>query len=249
MAAADPVHLEATMNDLHLHALRANEMPAAELHALFEHLQQTLGCANNVDFASIGTCAYLRGDQHITTAQVSTDIVDRCDADEFMPASDKTGRHHRLLGELQMALHEHKVNAAREAAGARVVNSLWFWGGGTAPQKEVRPIPPLFSNDSLFRGYWESCTGVIDNWNGDFDRCLGVAPRGFVTVPPDIYDNSRPAVQADYLEQLRLLLRNGSLDKLTLLFRDGLSIVIGKFDRYRFWRSVSPLLKDVPGNV
>lgn len=248
MAAADPVHLEATMNDLRLHALRAEELPAADLHALFEHLQLTLGSEIGVDFASIGTCGYLRGDHRISTAAVSTDVVDRCNADEFMPASEATEKYHQLLGESQMALHEHEVNRNRDAAGARVVNSLWFWGGGTAPEKEVCPIPPLFTNDPLFKGYWESCTGVVDNWSGDFDHCLDVAINGFVAVPPDVHDDSRPVLQADWLEKLRLLLKNGGLNKLTLLFRDGLSVELGKYDAFRFWRTVSPLLQDVARN-
>jgi hypothetical protein len=248
MAGADPVHLEATMNNLRLHALRASEMPATDLHVLFEHLQRTLGDGYDVDFAHLGNCGYLRGDQPITSAAVSTDIVDRCNVDEFMPDTGTTAEYHRLLGEMQMALHEHEVNKDREAAGLRAVNSLWFWGGGIAPEKEVRPIPPLFTNDPLFKGYWESCTGVVDEWTGDFDHCLDIAINGFVAVPPDIQDDSRPAVQAEYLDKLRLLLRNGSLNKLTLLFRDGLSVELGRFDALRFWRTVSPLLLETAHN-
>jgi len=242
MVAADPVHLEATMTSLKLHALRANEMPATDVRALFEHLQRILGSDHDIDFAHIGIRGYLRGDQQLSSAAVSTDIVDRCDVDEFMPKTEMTAEYHRLLGEMQMALHEHEVNKNRESAGQRAVNSLWFWGGGIAPAKEVRPIPPLFTNDPLFKGYWESCTGVVDKWTGDFDHCLDIATKGFVAVPPDVHDDSRPLVQAEYLDKLRVLLSNGSLQKLTLLFRDGLLAEIGRYDALRFWRSVSPLL-------
>lgn len=248
MAAADPVHLEATMNDLRLHALRENEVPATDLRVLFEYLQQILGGDNDLDFACLGTCGYLRGDQHIMTATVSSDIVDRCNVDEFMPDGETTTKYHRLLSELQMALHEHEVNKKREAAGARSINSLWFWGGGSAPEKERRPIPPLFSNDPLFKGYWESCTGVVDKWTSDFDHCLDIATNAFVAVAPDVHDDTRPAIQAEYLDKLRLLLRRGRLSRLTLLFRDGLSVEVGKYDVFRLWRTVSPLLQDVTRN-
>ena len=242
MTAADPVHLEATMSSLRLHALRVNELPAADLHAFFDHLQCTYGSDYGFDFACMGSCGYLRGDQQISSAAVSPEFVDRCTVDEFMPDSDATGIYHRLLGELQMALHEHQVNKNREAAGARSVNSLWFWGGGTAPEKEVRLIPPLFTNDPLFKGYWESCTGIVERWSGDFDHCLEIAINGFVAVPPDVHDDSRPVVQADFLDNLRRLLSNGSVKNLTLLFRDGLSVELGRYDALRFWRTVSPLL-------
>jgi hypothetical protein len=42
-------------------------------------------------------------------------------------------RFRSQLNELQMLLHEHPVNLAREARGDLPVNSVWLWGGGTRP--------------------------------------------------------------------------------------------------------------------
>jgi hypothetical protein len=39
-----------------------------------------------------------------------------------------------LLTEIQMFLHAHAVNEAREARGELAVNSLWLWGAGRAPR-------------------------------------------------------------------------------------------------------------------
>jgi hypothetical protein len=38
-----------------------------------------------------------------------------------------------LLNEVQMVLHEHPVNEAREARGEPPLNSVWLWGAGGAP--------------------------------------------------------------------------------------------------------------------
>jgi len=38
-----------------------------------------------------------------------------------------------MLTEIQMLLHSHPVNEAREARGEPAVNSLWLWGGGRMP--------------------------------------------------------------------------------------------------------------------
>jgi hypothetical protein len=38
-----------------------------------------------------------------------------------------------LLNEVQMVLHEHPVNEAREARGEPALNSVWLWGAGPAP--------------------------------------------------------------------------------------------------------------------
>lgn len=46
-----------------------------------------------------------------------------------------------VLNELQMLLHEHPLNLAREARGALPVTSLWPWGGGRLPAAPASRIP------------------------------------------------------------------------------------------------------------
>jgi len=40
-----------------------------------------------------------------------------------------------LLNEVQMVLHAHPVNEAREARGEPALNSLWLWGAGRVPRE------------------------------------------------------------------------------------------------------------------
>jgi len=47
----------------------------------------------------------------------------------------------RLQNELQMLLHDHPVNAAREARGELAINGIWFWGAGAFRGKAV-PMGP-----------------------------------------------------------------------------------------------------------
>jgi hypothetical protein len=44
------------------------------------------------------------------------------------------------------------------------------------------------------------------------------------------------------MEDLRVMLKRGDVRRLTLLFRDGLKIVLERKDAFRFWRKVSPVL-------
>ena len=247
MAAADPVHLEARLDHLCLFALRGDAISRSDRRDLFAYLQQTLGDDERYAFASIGRLGYLRGHAPIATAAVSSEIIDGRPPDEYMPAGDRAAAHDKLLSELQMALHDHKVNRQRVAVGERSVNSVWFWGGGIAPEKDTRAIPTLFTDDPLFRGYWDSCTGVIEGWTENFDQCLSVAPDGFVAVAPDEFEFSQSSVMANYLENLRVVSNRGDLRKLTMLFRDGMNIEVNKNDALRFWRKISPLLTE-PGN-
>ena len=144
IAAADPVHLEARLDHLCLHAFHDFDISRTELRDLFDHFQKTLGDDERFLFVDHGRLGYVHGQESIATAVVSPDVVDGCAPDEFMPAGENAATHDRLLSELQMALHDHEVNQRRAASGRQPVNSIWFWGGGTAPEKIARPIPPLF---------------------------------------------------------------------------------------------------------
>jgi hypothetical protein len=56
-----------------------------------------------------------------------------------------------LLNEIQMLLHAHPVNEAREARGEPVVNSLWPWGAGTTP-KVMSPWNSVLADDPIAFG-------------------------------------------------------------------------------------------------
>lgn len=242
IAAADPVHLQANLDRVRLHAFRADELPRPEWRELCNHLQEFLGDDQRYAIARLGPFAYLRSSKPIATANVPPDAIDGCDPGEFMPGGELASTHDRLLGEIQMALHEHEVNRTRAANGLPTVNSLWFWGGGIAPQQQSRSIPPLFADDPLIRGYWESSGGVIKSWTKVFDEAPGLAPGGFVAVSPHD-SHAWPQHQlAECLANLRHLVTSGAVATLRLLGRDGLEIDIGRADAFRFWRRVSPLL-------
>jgi hypothetical protein len=84
--------------------------------------------------------------------------------------------------------------------------------------------------------------GAIESWRGNLDEALSIAPDGFVAVAPDGIDSTHPEVMAECMEDLRVMLKRGDVRRLTLLFRDGLKIVLERKDAFRFWRKVSPVL-------
>ena len=101
-------------------------------------------------------------------------------------------------------------------------------------------MPPFFGEEPLLQGYWESRTGVIAAWPGNFAECLDIAVNDLVVATPA--DTGDGDALAKYLDELRGLLKSGRLDRLVLLFRDGLTAEAGRFDAFRFWRRMSPLL-------
>jgi len=240
IAAADPVYLEPRLDHLYLHALRGAGIPSSDLRPLFDHLQQTLADDSRFGFARLGSSGYLRAEKPISTATVPSYVVDQREPGEFLPTGDHTAMHRNILGEIEMALHEHEVNLRRMEEGALPVNSLWLWGGGVAPERTTRPQPPLFTDDPLFTGYWESATAVSDEWPGSFAACAEASVRGFVAVTPE--SDQRSETLGEYLEELRGLLRAGRVSRLVLLFRDGLRAEVRRSQILKVWRRDNELL-------
>lgn len=72
--------------------------------------------------------------------------------DGCLPAGPDALRWHRLLNEVQMALHGHPVNESREERGEVPVNSVWFWGGGALPEALSSPLSGVWSDEPLAAG-------------------------------------------------------------------------------------------------
>ncbi len=58
----------------------------------------------------------------------------------------------RALSEVQMQLHAHPVNRAREAAGRPLINSLAPWGAGCLPTRAQTVFDLMLSADPVHRG-------------------------------------------------------------------------------------------------
>ena len=240
IAAADPVYLEPRLDHLRLHALRRSGIPSSDLRPLFDHLQVTLADDQRYGFARLGSHGYLRAEQPISTSPVPAYVIDQCDPAEYLPSGEHTAMHRNILSEIEMALHEHDVNQRRVEEGKQPINSLWLWGGGTAPEKVTRPQPPLFADDPLLAGYWESATAVCDPWPGNFEACAEASLRGFIAVTPEV--DYRTKTLESYLRELRQMLRAKRVSRLILLFRDGVRADVRRSDTLKFWRRDSELL-------
>jgi hypothetical protein len=243
IAAADPVYLEPRLDHLCLHELRRTGVEASQMRALINHLQETLADGAEYGFTRLGSYGYLSSKLPVATAAMPAYVVDQQRPDEFLPTGDDTAVQRNLLSEIEMALHEHEVNLAREASGQLPINSLWLWGGGKAPEQITRAQPPLYSDDALLTGYWYSGTGVPEPWLGSLEACLEQSVAGFVAETPEFDD--RPELLQSCLRELREALHCGRLGSLTLLFRDGLRAHVRRSHALRLWRRSSRLLEAV----
>jgi hypothetical protein len=240
IAGADPVYLEPRLDYLCLHSLGRAAVSQADFRALIDHLQATLADEKRFGFARLGTCGYLSAKAPLATAKVPAHVVDQRVPSEFLPEGDDAASYRNLLSEIEMSLHDHEVNQRRLAAGQHPVNSLWIWGGGLAPVRKTQTQAPLFANDPLLLGYWDSAIAIAELWPGSIANCIEVADAGFVAVAPDV--EYEPVFLRDCLRQLRSALRAKRISRLTILFRDGLRADVERSHRLRFWRRDSSLL-------
>ncbi len=161
-AAIDPVTLAADMRDVRIQVWPQHSIDADSAGQLIDGLSELLREDDD---------ARLRRLRIIQATPSRWYLVGRAeDAIEFSvaPAARLLGeplRHHkpegpdgrlvqRLSTEIQMHLHQHPVNATREAAGLPAVNAVWLWGGGVLPSQEAGVLPPLISSDPFWRGCW-----------------------------------------------------------------------------------------------
>ena len=73
----------------------------------------------------------------------------------YMPSGADALYWNGVMNEVQMLLHEHAVNIAREARGEVVINSVWLWGGGFAQTLPQRPFARVVGDSLLPRAFAE----------------------------------------------------------------------------------------------
>ncbi len=130
---ADPVHFAVSRDNMQLFDSHVVKPTADEMLAIAETI--------NSHFVEDGLVVHFadaaRGYIEINANDipVATPIWAMSDASVFdnLPRiTTKTRTNWRArTNEIQMLLHDHPVNQAREAAGAVPINGLWLWGGGS----------------------------------------------------------------------------------------------------------------------
>ncbi len=148
---ADPVHLRLHNDGLTLLAPETLEITADESHQLAGALSRHFDAEGFVFHAPHPRRWYLQMPQAPKIRTVTLKQAIGRDVNRLLPEGEECLRWHRVFNEVQMLLHAHPVNAAREDRGAAVVNSLWFWGGGTLPAPSST-FDAMQSDDPLAMG-------------------------------------------------------------------------------------------------
>lgn len=148
---ADPVHLSVEQDRLVLRDAQFLDLTHGEAQALCETLNAHFA-PDNIEFVVADAQRWyirLASMPEISTTPLSTVLGQ--DIHRHLPRGAEAMVWHRRYNELQMLLHDHPVNQAREQRGALPVNSVWWWGEG-ADSKAAAGYTSLLGNDPLLRG-------------------------------------------------------------------------------------------------
>jgi len=126
---ADPVHMLAGMHSLSLLDSRRFNLMADEADALIDAL--------NAHFEDIAEFVaphplrwYARLKARLDVTVPPLDEVTGMPIEPGLIGGPDAARLHGLAMEIQMLLHDHPLNDAREKQGELPINGVWFWGGG-----------------------------------------------------------------------------------------------------------------------
>jgi hypothetical protein len=73
---------------------------------------------------------YIRAEDPSEAAMTPLRVAAWRDVKAYQPQGGDAMRWQRVANEIQMLLHGHPINQAREVQGLPAINSLWLWGGG-----------------------------------------------------------------------------------------------------------------------
>ncbi len=250
---ADPVHLRFHHERIVLADAGAFDLDLDEA--------QALTAALNTEFADLG-------EFHVADARrwyLRTRLtVNR----KFAPISQIAGKRldgeleseanplRRWLNEIQMFLHGHPVNAAREAAGKPAVNSLWLWGPGPLPAANPQQLTTVWSDNPLAIGLARSQGVAHQALPATLADVLDQAGRSGHTLVvldsllgPVLYENGEDwrhaslALDANWLQPAAAALGR-RIDTLTLIAPTIYGELHWKLTggaRWKFWRKGKPI--------
>ena len=146
---AELVHLMPTLDSLQLHPV-AHDLRAEERSALISSLDAHLA-GDDALRPALGS-GHLGWTPGTRAALASPAALAQRDVRAQLDPATLASPLARVLNELQMLLHQHPVNAAREARGALTANALWCWGFGPLPDRPPRTWRGASGRDPLVRG-------------------------------------------------------------------------------------------------
>jgi len=163
----------------------------------------------------------------------------------FMPQGADANRWVAYLNEVQMLLHVHAANAAREAAGEVAINSIWLSGGGVMPPSLAAnldcDIDAVVGSGALYKGLAKH-SGFVRHEPLTTLRSVITQLAGCAHVRVQLAHDALLA--EDNFQVLLEGLKKRTITQLVLnlaCYDQTLVATIKPLDLYKFWRTAKPM--------
>ncbi len=177
-----------------------------------------------------------------------------------LPTGEEAARWHQVFNEIQMLLFAHPLNESRDARGALIINSVWFWGCGDA----VAPLQKNYqsvSSDEVLVEMIAAAAGIPfavwpENWRDAKIQWCDAENNGKQLL---VWTGLRSALQSGdlaawrtalqdfengYAQPLWQALSSGKIARLQIDILSGDSIrrvLLTRSDTWAFWRRAKRL--------
>jgi hypothetical protein len=236
---ADPVYVHLLRDRIILTDETFADLTADETAAILDTLNQHFA-GQGMKFIAAGKHCYLRLQSPAGITTSSREEALNADIQQHLPTGPESRLWHQRLNEVQMLLHDHPVNQAREQRDALPVNSLWISGGGVLPTVQTSPFTGIWANDALAAGLAAASACPLFPAPDSANAWLAQQPKGEAMVVPVADDD----LEQDWFTPLVQALKSGQLQSLTLHLtepRQVQSLVIPRAQCWKFWRRTQPL--------
>jgi len=166
------------------------------------------------------------------------------DISRMMPAGEDATRWRSLANEIQMLLHNHPANTARQQAGKLPVNSVWLWGGGVL-KTDKSEVDVVYARDELASIAAGQNQIAYEELPSQFDAGLFEGRNTLLVLTDQLSALQQKDVYAwlaglikmeqTVLAPLLAFMKDGKLERLVLL-SDSLCLTITKQDLRKWWR-------------
>lgn len=146
---ADPVHLQARRDQLRLAESDMLGISQQEADELVATLNRHFADDGMTFLAARPGRWYLRLTRRPDISTCAPGMAAGSNIDAFLPAGRDALHWHGIANEIQMLLHEHPVNEARETRNTLTINSIWLWGGGAKTTVPGRHFSAVWSDNAL----------------------------------------------------------------------------------------------------
>lgn len=155
-----PVHFHIARDHLVLTDPRQLALDDEESRLLFEAARPLFEEAGKTLVYGDAMTWFVRADDWRDLHTATPDAACGHNIDIWLPKGNAELAWRKLQNEVQMHWHMHELNAAREARGARTVNSLWLWGGSViSHETHAGTAAPPYSDTFNLHG-WIAALGA-----------------------------------------------------------------------------------------